>query len=49
MITQTLDGRYVDKAKLVKLLKELFGVGNFRVKVRGSHSGQESSERPVLM
>lgn len=32
MFTQTLDGRYVEKEKLVKLLKDLFGVGNFQVK-----------------
>ncbi len=38
MKTQTLDGRYVDKEKLVKLLKELFGIGNFQVKVRRSQS-----------
>lgn len=39
MFTETLDGRYVNKEKLVKLLKDLFGVGNFQVKVR---SFQES-------
>lgn len=33
MIIQTLDGRYVDKAKLVRLLKELFGAAQFQVKV----------------
>lgn len=38
MNTQTLDGRYVDREKLVKLLKELFGAGNFQVKVRDSFS-----------
>ncbi|KAF6236137.1 hypothetical protein HO173_005766 [Letharia columbiana] len=32
MISQTLEGRYVDKEKLVKLLKALFGVGNFSIK-----------------
>ena len=37
MISQTLEGRYVDKEKLVKLLKALFGVGNFSIKVRGSY------------
>ena len=47
MKTQTLDGRYVDKEKLVKLLKELFGVGNFQVKVCRSQSSQESFERPL--
>ena len=26
---QALDGRYIDGAKLVKLLKEKFGEGNF--------------------
>ena len=34
MNTQTLDGRYVDREKLVKLLKDLFGAGNFQIKVR---------------
>ena len=34
MNTQTMDGRYVDREKLVKLLKDLFGAGNFQIKVR---------------
>ena len=33
MNTQTMDGRYVDREKLVKLLKDLFGAGNFQIKV----------------
>lgn len=33
MFTPQLDGRYVDKEKLVKQLKELFGAGRFQVKV----------------
>lgn len=33
MNTQTMDGRYVDREKLVKLLKNLFGAGNFQIKV----------------
>lgn len=33
MITQTLDGRYVDRSKLVQLLIDLFGMGNFKVMV----------------
>lgn len=33
MNTQTMDGRYVDREKLVKLLKDLFGVGSFQIKV----------------
>ena len=49
MISQTLDGRYVDKEKLVKLLKELFGAGNFQVKVRGFVSERESFESPTLI
>ena len=28
-----MDGRYFDKEKLVKLLKDLFGVGSFQIKV----------------
>lgn len=32
MHTQTMDGRYVDREKLVKLLKDLFGAGNFQIK-----------------
>ena len=28
-----MDGRYVDREKLVKLLKDLFGAGNFQIKV----------------
>ena len=36
MNTQTLDGRYVDREKLVKLLKDLFGVGNYQIKVRNA-------------
>ena len=35
MVTQTLDGRYVDREKLVRLLKDTFGAGTFSVKVRG--------------
>ncbi len=46
MNTQTLDGRYVDMEKLVKLLKDLFGAGNFLIKVRGSF--QESFECSTL-
>ena len=42
MITQTLDGRYVDKAKLVRLLKELFGEAQFQVKVL------QNSKRKVI-
>lgn len=34
MNTQTLDGRYIDREKLVKLLKDLFGAGSFQIKVR---------------
>lgn len=48
MISQTLEGRYVDKEKLVKLLKELFGVGNFQVKVGSTGSMPESFQSPVL-
>ena len=33
MISQTLDGRYIDREKLVKLLRDLFGGGNFQIKV----------------
>ena len=44
MNTQTLDGRYVDREKLVKLLKELFGMGNFQIKVRD----ERVFERPIL-
>lgn len=33
MINQTLDARYVDKEKLAKMLKDTFGVGQFRVQV----------------
>lgn len=36
MNTQTLDGRYVDREKLVTLLKDLFGAGSFQIKVRNS-------------
>lgn len=31
---QTLDARYIDGAKLVKLLKDKFGEGNFSFDVR---------------
>lgn len=48
MISQTLEGRYVDKEKLVKLLKALFGVGNFSIKVRGSWSLRENFQCPIL-
>ena len=30
---QTLDARYINGAALLRLLKELFGVGNFRIDV----------------
>lgn len=39
MNTQTLDGRYVDREKLVKLLQDLFGAGNFQIKVRSCFQG----------
>ena len=32
-VVQTLAGRYVDGAALLRLLKELFGVGSFRIDV----------------
>ena len=48
MISQTLEGRYVDKEKLVKLLKALFGVGNFSIKVRGSWSLRGNFQCPIL-
>lgn len=49
MISQTLEGRYVDKEKLVKLLKELFGVGNFQIKVRSTWFMLESFQSPILI
>ncbi len=44
MISQTLDGRYISKEKLVKLLKELFGVGYFQIKVCVFDLSQEAYE-----
>ena len=34
MAKQILEERYVDKTKLVDLLKRLFGLGNFGIQVR---------------
>lgn len=34
---QTLDARYIDGAKLVALLQQLFGAGHFRIDVRPIH------------
>lgn len=34
MVQQVLDGRYVVEAKLVQLLKDTFGVGNYKWEVR---------------
>jgi len=31
---QTLDARYIDGAKLLTLLQQLFGAGQFRIDVR---------------
>ena len=33
-VVQTLDARYIEGAKLVRLLKQLFGAGNFKIDVR---------------
>lgn len=32
-VVQTLDARYIDGAALLRLLKQLFGTGNFRIDV----------------
>lgn len=49
MNTQTLDGRYVDREKLVKLLKDLFGAGNFQIKVRGPFQGSFESSNFIYL
>lgn len=49
MNTQTLDGRYVDREKLVKLLKDLFGAGNFQIKVRGPLQGSFESSKLIYL
>jgi hypothetical protein len=40
---QTLDARYIDGAKLVALLQQLFGVGHFGIDVRPIHGLSEKA------
>lgn len=47
MNSQTLDGRYIDREKLVKLLKDLFGAGNFQIKVRSCSQGIFQSSKLI--
>jgi hypothetical protein len=47
-VKQIIEGRYIEREKLIKLLRETFGEGQFHVRVGGSCSGSRDLQIRLL-